>query len=463
MSKDNGRWNRKMNNRDHGLGKTSSRFRNEFDRNTAKLRHDAKNLGNNVKDGLNSAGNFIQGFGKAEGFKGKMKYLGGKVGGKAKNNFAETIKNIKKMFQKIKDTAVWIASHIKIISIITAIVTVLYTGTVFVISMVQSASPTPHFYCDTDASASLKKTSVYQQYCSNGKGFNLENLQGHYIIQDGSGPCTDCATLNMIMRYYSSFEELNFFDYLWQEDGMYLPEGQTVVCSTSATGTTFRHVINGGQTGATTEPDKFHAKVGLKNGAIEFANKHGKSWPSSNQSMANWGYLRDDSLDLAEYEQTSDYYVDNSDNEKWVFDLSLDNRAAGTTWAVVWEHEIRLNGDDVLKCVIKSDSNSPTGANVKEVLDSKNGAFGPAGCLVYYNYGSGSHAVLITGYDEDTGYWRIVDSAKGLSGGFEGPLDGSGNFGIYDQSVANLLDSGQNSCGSFSIERISWVAMPGFN
>ena len=428
----NDQWDRQMEKHKNSLGGKKSKLRNSFDENTAKARNK-----------LGKAKNFANDFKNANS---KSKFLGNKIKNNVGNNLAHTIDKIKKMFKRVADVVKFIAAHIKLIGIAALITIAIYAGVIFVISIVQACNPTPHYYCDLNASSSLKKTAVYKQYCSNGKGFSLENLQGHYIIQDGSGPCTDCSLANLMMRYYSS-KDVNFFDYLWAEDGLYTVDGQTIESNHISTPTTLRHAVNGGQTSASDETTS-----SKKNGSIEFSTVHGRQI-----NMANWGYLRDDSLDLAQYEQTSDFYQDNSDNENWVWDLSLRDGESGTTWAVVWSHEIKI-GD--VRCTIETEEGS--GLTSDALLDVFNGERNgtltdpAAGCLVYYSYpGDGNHAVLITGYEDN--HWRIVDPAKGISGGFEGPLDGSSNFAIHDSGLSALFDSKQNSCNGYAITRICYV------
>lgn len=407
-----------------------------------------KNGIDNATRPVKNAAEFGKAFANAKGLKAKA----GLVANKASQKFKgyEIYKKLKELILKVQKIASWIAAHAYPIAIISAILVVGTTATIFIISVAQSVSPTPHYYCDTEADGSLKKTAVYQQYCANGNNFDLENLNGHYIVQDGSGPCTDCATANMFMRYYT-IKGLNFFDYMWDDTGMYKNEGQTLSSSISTSPVTIRKAVNGNTSASTT----CTSKVGLAHGARQFASEHGiTGW-----TMANWCYFRDDSLDLAAYEQTDDYYMSNADSDKWVFDLSVPNKGTGSSWCVYWSQILQVS--DINAIEVTAEGSSVTGETIKELLNDSN-VCGDAGILLYYNYpkggSTGHHAILVTKYDEDTGYWYVIDSAKGLSGGYEGPLDGSGNFGIYDTDIAALLNSGAHSNGGYSINRICYIS-----
>ena len=406
----------------------------------------AENLKDNVVEGAKNKADIAKHkvqdstayqFAKAKGFKGKAKALMG--GASKKLNSYEFVKKLKAIFQKVQAAVSFLVENYWIL-IATAVVILLYNGALFVIGIVQSASPTPHFYCIVDADSSMKKTALYQQYCGSG-GFDLENLQGHYVIQDGSGPCTDCAMNNMFMRFCASKGE-NYFDYLWQDDGMYTMDGQTIPYKDGAATGSLRQIIST-NTGVTT-----CTANGGANGANEFASKHGKSgW-----TIANWGYFRDENFDVASWEQTDNFYVDNSGSDKWVFDLSSQGE-----WDAYFSQDWIKIGDTAFKTVYNS-GYDVTGDMVKKVLDGNMDMCSPeAGCLVYYNYGGDhNHAVLITGYDDATGDWRIIDSAKGLEGGFEGPISDP-SFAIMNTQVKNLLNSGQHECGGLSFNGIGYV------
>lgn len=406
--------------------------------------------GRQIKQGIDNVAKPIKGaaaLGKdlanAKGLKAKAQLLGNKAGQKFKGT--DFYKKLKELFLKLQKMASWIAAHAYPLAIASAVVLVGSFATIFIISVAQAATPTPHYYCDTEADGSLKKTAVYQQYCGDKGLFELEELNGHYIIQDGSGPCTDCATANMMMRYYT-MKDLNFFDYLWKEDGQYSPSGQVLVTDHLATPTTIRHCINGTTTVRTTSLIK-PANRNKPNGACKFALKNGISgW-----TMSNWGYLRDDSIDYESYEMTSDFYADNSANENWVFDLSVANRAPGSSWAVYWTGTTTVA--DMVCQETTAEGSAITGDYIKDLF-SNSAVCAEAGILMYFDYGDGQHAVLLTKYDG--GEWYIIDSAMGLAGGFEGPI--SDTFAWKASELNTLLNSGSNSAGGLKILRICWIA-----
>jgi hypothetical protein len=442
------RWSRTFKN-------ASERARNAPKNAADKVKNGVSNKIDNAKQGVRNgidnatrpvknAAVFDKEFAKAKGVKAKAGLVANKFKG------SETYKKLKELILKVQQIAAQIAAYAYPLVIIAAILIVGATATIFIISVAQSVSPTPHYYCDTEADSSLRKTTVYQQYCTNGDNFDLENLNGHYIVQDGSGPCADCATANMFMRYYTT-KGLNFFDYLWDDTGMYKNDGQTLSSSLSTSPVTIRKAVNGSNNNSTA----CTSTVGLAHGARQFASEHGVTgW-----TMANWCYLRDESLDLATYEQTDDYYLSNADNDKWVFDLSVPNKGIGSTWCGCWSQVLQVS--DINAIEVTAEGSSVTGETIKDLLSDGN-VCGDAGILLYYNYpkdgSTSNHAILITKYDEDTGYWYAIDSAKGLSGGYEGPLDGSGNFGIHDTDIAALLDSGEHANGEYSINRICYIS-----
>ena len=440
-------FNRVKNNIAHGPKTKLEAMKQAAHDKTSPVRHDEAEAVQSAKNKANGLRDSAKEFAKAPGFSGKMKFAGSKIGNKIAKS--DTVKKAKELIKKIQAMARVIVANAKPILIISLIVLIGGNAIMFIISISQSASQTPHYYCDTEASSSLKKTSVYKQYCAGSGGFELDNLNGHYIIQDGSGPCTDCSYNNMFMRYYTT-AGLNYFDYLWKEDGMYAPEGQTLTSSSVSTPNTIRRIINGGSNSTTDTK----CNASLAHGTKAFSAEHGKTI-----TMANWGYLRDDSLDIESFAQTDDYYLDNTSNDKWVFDLSLNNRAAGTTWSVFWEYTLTI---DDISCIVASvDGKSITGETIKNILNGQDSAVGEAGVVLYYDYtgdGIPDHAILLTEYDENTGYWRVIDSAKGLSGGFEGPMDGSRHFGIHDSELNSLLNSDSNSSGNFALCRISYCS-----
>ena len=418
-------------------------------------------IGNSIKDGVQSPikkaqdkivsaedriDNLTEKWNNAKGVTGKAKLVGTGLANAASNtDVAKKINAIKKKIKKIIST---IYSHIVPISIITGIVIFAYNVAVWGISGSQGIGDTLHNYCDVDASPKVKNTDIYRQYCGEQSDFDLSNLNGHYVVQDGSGPCTDCSTLNMLIRYYTN-QELNIFDYLWDETGKYTPQGQAIIGRITGT---FRTVIPVGS-GSTSCNAHDPRNSNYAYGSQAFASRNGKS----NYTMANWGYLRDDTLDIASYEETSDFYSSNVGNSNWVWDLSLENRASNSSWAANWSGNFTVNG--ITAKEVTNDSQTVTGETIKSLLNDSN-VCGEAGILLYYQYDgnvNNRHAILVTKYDSTTGYWFIVDPAKGLAGGYEGPTDGSNNFCWQENKVTGLLNSGQHIHGNEQIVRICYI------
>lgn len=387
-----------------------------------ELSRDFKGRTKNIRDSYESASSFINSFKNQKGFKNKAKFLGNKF------KDTDTAKKIEETITKIQRIANVIASYAYPILIVTAIVLLLYVGSMFIISISQGISETPHYYCDTEASASLKRTDVYKQYCTK-NGFVLENLNGHYLVQDGSGPCLCCAYGNLLMRYYASFD-YNVFDYLWGEDGRYSPDGQMLEVSGVGVNTTWRHATNRNLVSRCRDSNAGSAKYGAKNFAIE----HGKSsW-----RMSNWGYLRDDSLDIDYWDDSMEYYESNYNNEHWVWDLSIDSNGPGSDWNATVSGDVKIDGL-ICRTVCTTIEN---GDKIKELFSNPD-VMSDAGIILYYKHGSSAHAILLTGYDEEYG-WICIDSAQGLYGGYEGPLTNS-NFAWNGNAIEALLDDPDGS------------------
>ena len=378
----------------------------------------------------------------AKGFKAKVK-----VFAKTRKQGVET--KLKKVLAAIMAAARFIGSfirrHLLLLLIVIPLCIVCGFFVIFWISLTQAIGDTPHYYCDLDASPNIKNSAVYKQYCTQSRTvFSFENLTGHYVVQDGSGPCSSCSTLNMIIRYYTYYG-INIYEYLWQENGQYTLEGQNV----HETRNTLRKAIN-------TSAETSCTCGSWAKGSKYFAKLHGKG---SDYKMANWGYYSDNSLDIAEWDQTGSVYIEGLYNKDgWVFDLSLEcvehttadgvRYGANTSWATLWEPKDIVIGGIPLK--VKHESGSQLNADyIAQLLDSPD-ICGAAGIHVFYGYPKpgnkdGQHGILITGYegDGDNRIWYVVDPGKGLAGGFEGPLNSS-TFALNSEGLTALFKSGGN-------------------
>ena len=351
----------------------------------------------------------------------------------------DAYKKVQEIITKMQKVATFITSNIKVIGIVSAIVAIIWNAAIFGISIVQSLGPTPHYYCEIDADKTMKKSAMYQQYCSKKKsGFELNNLNGHYFVQDGSGPCTCTSKLNLLLRYYAR-KEINLYDYAWDETGKYdFEKIQSDVKSDTNSDDTLRHFANGNIQEASDDYSTTN-----KYGSREFAAKNG----IADYTMANWGYLRDESIDLTDVSVDDDNYSEyaNTNNEAWVWDLQYENDASnGTTWKFAWSTKYEING---VKATFKyfQGQHWNNADELKQLLDEH-----PSGIYAYRKYGSdGNHAILITGYVDDVFY--VVDPGLGMRGGFEGPATSS-NFVLSMWSNDQIGTVGSNLNGFGYIE-----------
>lgn len=356
-------------------------------------------------------------FANQKGLKNKAAFLGKSALNKAKNtNAAKKLQNAAK---KAAKAAQFIASNIVPISIICGVLVFGSNLAIMVVGITQAVGETPHYYCETDPSDSVKQSKEYKQYCENETSFmKFSDIDGHYVVQDGAGPCCSCAMLNMLIRFYYA-NGINIYDYLWQSDGKYAPIGNSILTDNSAQ-YNLRLFITGNISENT---DPWRAKLGV-NGSKDFAKSHGKN----DYTMANWGYLRDPTIN------NSEGYGDLSTNENWVWDLSLENDAPGTGWEAQWYsgNNVTIEGTTA---TIVHESRAIRSINEFKILLNAH----PAGIVVYREYTPGNnHAILVTGYDESTGRFTVVDPARGFYGGFEHDADecvSGGGVTIYNNDI----------------------------
>lgn len=338
---------------------------------------------------------------------------------------AKGIKLVKdnKYLKEASKVISFIASNIQTILVILLIIIVACYFLITFMSIFQAIGSTPHYYCDIDADKGVKRSKVYQQYCTNGSvGFELDNINGHYIVQDGSGPCTDCACLNLLLRYYTS-KEINLYDYLWDNTGQFIADNNALSLDTTFGNTSIRkYIAASGNTNCSN-------KASLTRGSKWFAKKHPtKNISNSNNfSKADWGYVRDESLSFEglDFDEAinTDEAKNISTNDNWVWDLSCE-----TTWSAQWGEGNYITIDGVT-----ATWEYPEKWTNKEELKALLLKY-PSGIVAWRNYGSGNHAILITGWNEEEQCFNVVDSALATSGGFEGPAT-SPNFVI--QSIWN--------------------------
>ncbi len=325
----------------------------------------------------------------------------------------------------------FITINLKLILIPLILALLLGNGLILGYSIIQSKGKTPHYYCDIDADKGTKRSKMYQQYCTNGStGFTLDNINGHYVVQDGSGPCTDCACLNLLLRYYTS-KEINLYDYMWDNTGQFIADNNALSLDTSFGSKSLRRYI--AASGNTTCSNK-----SLARGSKWFAKKHPtKNISNSNNfTKADWGYVRDETLSFEGLSLTEAAETDEAkniaNNDNWVWDLSCE-----TTWSAQWAagNYITINN---VTATWEEPTKWTNADELKTLLTNH-----PSGVVAYRNYGSGKHAILITGWNEEEKCFNVVDSAKATSGGFEGPATSS-NFLVQSCWTESQIESCAN-------------------
>lgn len=377
-----------------------------------------------LKDKYNHSN--LKKFNDSKGFKNKAKFAFNTVKDDLKGTkIAETIQ---KIIQKTQRIIANISANIIPIAITIAVIVTLWNLAIFGTSIVQSIGQTTHYYCELDADSNMKKSSLYKQYCASGSSssFELSNLNGHYLVQDGSGPCWCTSMANLLLRYYTK-KGINFYDYLFDETGQY----STTVSATDSFNdygpSTVRKFVIGNQEG-TLGDNEF--AWNMKYGSIEFAANNGKL----GYTMANWGYLRDDSLDYSNVTMDDSFTEKNDNNENWVWDLSLDFPSPIAQWNEARDGTFVIEGITATRVANKCSWSSSD--FLKNLLDEH-----PSGIVVWREYGDSAHAILVTGYLDDVFY--VVDPQLGTEGGFEGPVT-SRNFNTPNAWTNEILSSPPN-------------------
>lgn len=367
-----------------------------------------KNLKDNVKqNAYNKIGINPEEIMKAKGTSGKALAIAKQLGGKAAEKY-EWVGKAVDFGKNVANAVRFIITYWKPILITILVIVAAFCITVRFLNFYQAVGKSPHYYCDIEADEGIKKTQLYKQYCATGNSLDLENLQGHYIIQQGSGPCTDCSFLNMYLRYFTK-NGVNFYEYLWNDEGE---------CPNKFTDTSIGEVT----------PYEFFAAPGygsdpaytagdVSGGPMEFARNHGKGSPEPNN--ANWGYV------FSEDEYTD--YENLAGSGSWVWDLThgLHRPGENASWNAGWNDGKTMTIDGVtatLRC-----GGALSYDELKDLVKEH-----PSGIEVYGDYKGDSnpdHAILITKYDDATGEFWCVDPGLYMAGGFEGPTS-SPNYAL---------------------------------
>ena len=395
----------------------------------------AKHAANSVKNGVKNSAP-VKDFNElrqAQGVKGKLGTFGKQRGRAIKKRASKFAKNFKEsdIGQRLIAAAKvlvavlkFVKRNAKLIMVISFLVTVFGFLTLYIISITQAVGASPHFYCEIDPDDYMKDTAFYQQYCQeSNKTFNLNSINGHYIVQDGQGPAYCCAMHNLIARFIC-LQGGSYYDTLWNEQGIY-PISNNSKCSFEKYHNIREFLIKGSTDTmeTTSESDSPH-------GSKAFAALNGKA----DYTGANWGYVRDANIDFS----TSfvGVYEDMSNSSKWVWDLTLPTNA---TW------ELQVNNGDKFSFasldhggwtmytgkLTQVAGHWGSGDELRKLLEEH-----PDGVVVYRRYGENedgtpkTHAIVVTGYDENypcmdgsKGSFLCVDSGLGMAGGFEGPID----------------------------------------
>ena len=371
-----------------------------------------KNAGNRMASGVRNAKKTAQDFKNADGVKGKAKFVANGVGRRAKSKWAnsKTREKLKKFVQTVKKVIAIIKAVYIPLAITTGIILLIGNFAIWMYSVYAAVGKTPHYYCDIETDdPGIKRSYLYQQYCANGSGLNLEELNGHYIIQSGSGPCTSCATLNLWMRFFAA-NGVNFFDYLWNENGETLAnvnvkgtDKSSTFAAISDTGTAakFPNFIN----------DSRYPKV------AQFMAKHGKG------NYATMGYVYNEE----EYTEREDL----SGSDDWTFTTLLGNINDTDYGCRGWNDGVTVTIEDAsLTMKVDRESSHMNIEYIKTLLEKH-----PSGVIIYFKCDSayGWHGTLVTKYEDGKLY--MVDSAPRLRGGWELPVESNSIPGLWKESV----------------------------
>jgi ElaB/YqjD/DUF883 family membrane-anchored ribosome-binding protein len=408
-----------------GTKKIGKKAKDTFDNSIAgKSVQGVKNAKKGLKDtkdrvahGISNAKKTAQNFKNADGVKGKAKFVANGVGRRAKSKWAnsETRNKLKKFIATVKRIIAIIKAVYIPLAITMGLILLIGNFAIWVYSVYAAVGRTPHYYCDIETDdPGIKRSYLYQQYCANGSSLNLEELNGHYIVQGGSGPCTSCATLNLWMRYFTA-NDVNFFDYLWNENGETL---NNVNAHNADMSTTFAAISPGTAEGYS---DFVNDVMTAKN----FMQEHNKG------NYSTMGYVYNEE----EYTEKEDL----SGSSDWTFTTLLGDYGDTNFGCRGWNNGVTVTIDNVsLTMKSETDSANMNTEYLKKLLETH-----PSGVVVYFKYyseGYGHHGMLITKFED--GKFYMVDSAPRLHGGWELPVeDSSRGAGLWYESVDAIIGS----------------------
>lgn len=360
-------------------------------------------------------------------------------------NVAKKMKEFKK---KLEDIFRFIANNWKVILIVTLIFLIGIPLATFIISLAQGFGQSPHFYCDVDPDDFSTDSIFYQQYCErNANSFELEKLNGHYIVQDAYGNATElakaCALNNMLLRFWC-MNEVNWYDCIWDNTGEYPVEPPLTIKYSNGAGN-IRTFMTGGELVKDTKSTySYESKSYTSSGAIGSRN-FAASKGYKNYNYGNWGFVRDSSLN---FDYTEDAYKDLSKSTEWVWDLSTVVSSDGSYTPYSWyvnDASFTLNVESSWAFsggIVEIKKGSFSALEDKAtVLDFLRGERGfkkhPEGIVVYTD----DYAVLVTGYNDFDETFICIDSGMGLAGGFEGPINSKNFCKSYSQNWNEWLSN----------------------
>ena len=406
-------------------------WKEKFEKSNNRIKNDIKQK---TKDNIDLTKQKIEHtdavqFMKQKGFKAKASFVGNKI---KDSKLGQTVRKIGKVAGNIINFIVANAIPIAIISGIFVFGT---TAAINAIAISQALGTSPHYYCYLDPPEAVKNSIEYQQYCQNDATYiKMDSVNGHYVVQDGPGPCVSCSVLNMLIRFYYA-NNINIYNYLWQSNGTYAPIGSSIIANRDEYN--LRLFVTGSD--LMNDSSKW-AATNIPNGSKEFAENHGKK----DYTMANWGYLRDPAINV------TNGYPDLSTNDNWVWDLSLENDAPGTDWSAQWYSGNNVTIEGTKATFVQERRAFRSLEEFKILLDAH-----PAGIVVYRQYAAGqNHGILVTGYNESTGTFMVVDPALSIMGGYETSADMCAG-GIFNNAI--LSDPAGSTNGFANIIAFAYI------
>ena len=356
--------------------------------------------------GVKNTANNIGSFAKQKGLKNKLKFL-------------RQTKRGQKLEQKLYKI-VKLVIKFRHVGFIGVILIGLLNLTFGIMGMVQNYGETLHYYCPIgkDTDPGILRSALYQQYCSHlmpsNMGIGFEELNGHYLIQTGSGPCTMTARANLWIRFFAK-NDIPIYDYLFTESGDCEIKGVNGHMNnhspSDVTDETFMRAFY--DHGNAQNNDSFRNKTEKVVDALK-ANGLFQSGKPVNATM---GYIRSEDL----YEE----YTDSASSENWVFYLQTayigDMGPTAADGAYMEINGVR----GTLRNVTLGKGYASDKQKIIELLKEHP-------CGVICRVGDDKHSCTITGYDEEKKEFLVVDPAAYTNGGFE-VLQSSPN-GIWNKS-----------------------------